>query len=189
MKLRSFLIVLAFIAIPLLAACGDDDNTSNGSSIQKTASAVIQQGKTAVNNGVNTVQGAATTVTGKLTAAATSGQSGTTKIAVSEKDFSISPDNTSPQHGALTFDVKNEGATAHQFVVLKTDIAEDKLPVASGTVNETATGITKIAEIPNVDPGQSQTLTTSALAPGTYVLICNLPAHYQAGMHTTLHVQ
>jgi uncharacterized cupredoxin-like copper-binding protein len=188
MKLRSFLIVLAFIAIPLLAACGDDDNT-NTNSVQQTASAVINQGKTAVNNGVNTVQGAATTVTGKLTAAATSGQNSTTKVAISEKDFSVNADNTSPKAGVLTFDVKNEGATAHQFVVLKTDIAEDKLPVASGTVNETATGITKIGEIPNIDPGQSQTLTTSALAPGTYVLICNLPAHYQAGMHTTLHVQ
>ena len=199
--MRCLLIVIALAALPVIAAaCGDDDSSN---STQQTVNAAINNGKTAVNNGktaVNnaqsTVNGARTavdngdaTVQGKATASATGGLSLATKVQITEKDFSISADNSSPPHGTISFDIKNDGATQHQFVVLKTDIPEGQLPMSNGTVNETASGITKIAELVAIDPGQSKTLSTNALASGTYVLICNNPAHYQAGMHTTLHVQ
>ena len=39
--------------------------------------------------------------------------------------------------GSVTFTIKNDGTVVHEFVVLKTDLASDKLPTtADGTVDE-----------------------------------------------------
>ena len=42
-------------------------------------------------------------------------------------------------------------------------------------------------EVSELDPGKSGTLTV-ALKPGKYLLICNVPGHYSAGMWTEFEV-
>ena len=87
--------------------------------------------------------------------------------------------------GAVTFEVSNAPDTGltHEFVVLKTDLAADKLPVKNGQVPESQ--FKKMGEVEDIDPGKNKRLTLK-LAPGHYVLICNRPGHYAMGLHTSL---
>jgi uncharacterized cupredoxin-like copper-binding protein len=90
--------------------------------------------------------------------------------------------------GTVTFEVSNAPDTGltHEFVVLKTDLAADKLPVKNGQVSESQ--FKKMGEVEDIDPGKNKRLTLK-LAPGRYVLICNTPGHYAMGLHTSLLVK
>jgi uncharacterized cupredoxin-like copper-binding protein len=88
--------------------------------------------------------------------------------------------------GTVTFTVKNTGAATHELVVLRTDLADDQLqpnPDEAGKVEEDG----GLGESGDLAPGTTGTFTLT-LTPGHYVLICNEPGHYAAGMHTTLTV-
>lgn len=92
--------------------------------------------------------------------------------------------------GQVTFHVSNTDSTdTHEFVIFKTNLAPGKLPLdSSNNVDETAQGLTKIDEIPDMAPGDVKDLTVT-LDSGNYVAICNLPGHYQAGMYAGFTVQ
>jgi uncharacterized cupredoxin-like copper-binding protein len=93
--------------------------------------------------------------------------------------------------GQVTFHVKNSDSSgAHEFVVFRTDLAPDKLPLdnSGNQVDETAQGLTKVDEIQNMAPGDARN-STVALDPGKYVAISNLPGQYQAGMYAGFTVQ
>ena len=49
------------------------------------------------------------------------------------------------------------------------------------------TRIKHLGEVPDLGPGRAGSLTLQ-LSPGTYLLICNQPNHYKAGMWTKLTV-
>jgi uncharacterized cupredoxin-like copper-binding protein len=87
--------------------------------------------------------------------------------------------------GRITLEVKNAAGNnmEHELVVLKTDLADDALPVSKGEVLEHR--LNKIGEVEDIAPGKSKRASFK-LAPGHYALICNKPGHYAAGMHTTL---
>ncbi|MGU7774874.1 plastocyanin/azurin family copper-binding protein [Burkholderia sp. MR1-5-21] len=87
--------------------------------------------------------------------------------------------------GRVTLDVTNAAGNnmEHELVVLKTDLADDALPVSKGQVLEHK--LKKIGEVEDIAPGKSRR-TSFKLTPGHYVLICNKPGHYEAGMHTAL---
>jgi uncharacterized cupredoxin-like copper-binding protein len=89
--------------------------------------------------------------------------------------------------GAVKLDVTNaaDSNMTHELVVLKTDLAEDALPVHKGAVPEEK--FKKMGEVEDIAPGKSKHLTLT-LAPGNYVLVCNKPGHYSMGMHASLHV-
>jgi uncharacterized cupredoxin-like copper-binding protein len=100
-------------------------------------------------------------------------------------DFSITLDSDSAPAGDVTFDVTNDAEQTHEFVVFQTDLPEDQLPTdENGDVDEEGEGVTLIDEIEDIAGGSSQSLTVN-LDAGSYVLICNLPGHYQQGMHTS----
>jgi uncharacterized cupredoxin-like copper-binding protein len=92
--------------------------------------------------------------------------------------------------GQVTFHVTNtDTADSHEFVIFKTDLPAGQLPLdSSNNVDETAIGLTRIGEIPDMAPGDTKDLTVT-LEPGNYVAICNLPGHYQAGMYASFTVQ
>jgi uncharacterized cupredoxin-like copper-binding protein len=100
-------------------------------------------------------------------------------------DFTVTADPTSAPSGDVTFDVTNDAEQTHEFVVVQTDLAPDALPTdEDGNVDEEGEGITPIDEVEDVEGGSSQSLTVN-LDAGSYVLFCNLPGHYQQGMHTS----
>jgi uncharacterized cupredoxin-like copper-binding protein len=77
----------------------------------------------------------------------------------------------STKAGKVTFQVKNTGATMHQFAIVGAP-AKIVGGVPSGA-------LAKSAELTD---GQSGTVTTT-LKPGSYELVCIMPGHYQAGQH------
>ena len=112
--------------------------------------------------------------------------SGPASIAATEKEFSISLDSNKISSGDVSFTVSNSGTIVHEFVVVKTDKPADQLPQASGEVDEDQ--LTAVDEVEDIEPGASPNLDVH-LDPGHYVVLCNIPGHYAAGMHADLTVQ
>ena len=108
-------------------------------------------------------------------------------VGVTLADFSVTPDENSASAGDVTFDVTNDAEQSHEFVVIKTDLAEDQLPLDDEGVDESADGVEVVDEIEDVGGGSEQSLTVN-LDAGSYVLICNLPGHYAQGMHAAFTV-
>jgi uncharacterized cupredoxin-like copper-binding protein len=105
-------------------------------------------------------------------------------VDVTEKDFAIAISPSSAPSGDITFNIHNDGPSTHEFVIFKTDLAPDALPTNDdGTVNEEGEGVEHIDEVEDIAPDSDATLDVN-LEPGSYVFVCNLPGHYQAGMHT-----
>jgi uncharacterized cupredoxin-like copper-binding protein len=105
------------------------------------------------------------------------------QVTAKESEFKIELGATSAAAGSVTFQINNAGTVVHEFVVMKTDLASDKLPIDSseGVASEDTPGVTAIDEIEDIAVGASPSLTVD-LPAGHYVVICNLPAHYAAGM-------
>jgi uncharacterized cupredoxin-like copper-binding protein len=118
-----------------------------------------------------------------------SGCGGEGGIGATLADYSITLDSTSASAGQVTFDVTNDADQTHEFVVLKTDLAEDALPTDdAGDVDEAGDpGIELVDEIEDIEGGSTQSLTVE-LDAGSYVFICNLPGHYRQGMSTSFSV-
>ncbi len=104
------------------------------------------------------------------------------KDAVTLDDFAIHPSITRLKPGKVEFQVKNTSKTEHEFLVIDTKKAANKL--GQGTrVPETG----NIGETGDVKPGRSKTLVLN-LRKGHYAVICNDPGHYMAGMHKDIYV-
>jgi len=103
-------------------------------------------------------------------------------------EMTITPANSTISAGDVVFEVKNAGTVVHEMVVLKTDLAVDALPTkADGSFDEEGAGVTALGEVADVAVGATATLPLK-LEPGNYVLVCNLPGHFTAGMVTGLTV-
>ena len=120
------------------------------------------------------------------TNAATVNTSATT-VNATLTDSKIVLDKSSVPSGKITFLVSNAGTMTHEVVVLKTDVAADKIapnPEEPGKMSEDGSQ----GESGDLDPTQKATFTLD-LVPGNYVLICNQPAHYLLGMHIAFTVK
>lgn len=118
-----------------------------------------------------------------------------TTVEVKLQEWAVGTNMTTAPAGAFTFAVTNAGpADVHEFVVIKTDLSLIALPTdATGAVDEAGGGMEVMGEIEDVAVGASAELKVT-LAPGAYVLICNIydetekEAHYQEGMRTSFTV-
>ncbi len=112
---------------------------------------------------------------------------GGTTVNATLKEWTLSLDKSSATSGKVTFSATNGGTVEHELVVFKTDLAPDALPLSGSSVDEEASGVTMKDEIAEFSPGTTKTLTLN-LDPGKYVLICNVPGHYQQGLHAAFSV-
>lgn len=115
-------------------------------------------------------------------AAETSPRSVTVKLI----DYQVSPAATSVAPGRVTFVVHNADNVPHNLVVLRTGIAPRSLPV-TGTHGR-AREIGRRGATAWLRNEQTVRLTL-ALRPGRYLLICNVPGHYQRGMVAAFRVR
>jgi uncharacterized cupredoxin-like copper-binding protein len=100
-------------------------------------------------------------------------------------DHAFTIDNTSAKAGNVTFTLVNDAKEQHELIVLKTDTPFDQLEVGKDfRVSEDAS----IGEISETDAGKTATQTFD-LAPGNYVLVCNIPLHYGQGMRLAFTVK
>lgn len=114
-----------------------------------------------------------------------------TDAGITLEEFVIKPDTTRASPGTVTFHVRNEGKVSHEFLVIESDLPKAQLP-RDGIrgVDESKVDIAgRLEEIP---PGGEDALELE-LAPGKYVLICNLfqdgESHYLSGMYNAFTVQ
>ena len=130
--------------------------------------------------------------------AASPAPSGSTSVSVGLQEFAIVPSVASVPAGTVKFVAKNTGPDdIHEMVVLRTDLDPAALPVdKDGKADEEGDGITSIGETGDVAVGETKEASFD-LAPGKYVLICNIvqtepdgsiEAHYKVGMRTAFTV-
>jgi uncharacterized cupredoxin-like copper-binding protein len=112
-----------------------------------------------------------------------------TPVNVLLEDFKVRQDPAVVPAGTVSFRILNQGPTTHEYIVVRTDRAPDKLPLQRDglTVNEEAPGIDLLDEAEGLDIDDRQTLVLD-LAAGHYVMYCNLEGHYLGGMHAALTV-
>jgi uncharacterized cupredoxin-like copper-binding protein len=117
---------------------------------------------------------------------------GPSKVDVSLTTYKITLSTDSVKAGEVVFHVTNDATDlVHEFVIFKTDLPEDQLPLTSeNIVDEEGAGITFINEVEDVETGTSQDLTVT-LESGRYVLLCNTAEnnHYMRGMHIVFNVK
>lgn len=108
-------------------------------------------------------------------------------IKVTLTDTAVTLDVAQVKPGKVTFEVTNskDSKADHEMVVLRTDLAQDKLPVKGAEVEEGK--LKNLGEAHDMKPGVVKRLSLK-LGAGHYVLICNIPGHYAMGMHTSLTV-
>jgi uncharacterized cupredoxin-like copper-binding protein len=100
----------------------------------------------------------------------------------------IKTDVTEVPAGNVTFAVTNVSKdTLHEMLVSPIKSLDDELPYIEdqNRVDEENSG--DLGEVSELDPGKSGALTLD-LKPGLYLLYCNVPGHYAAGMWTVVKV-
>jgi uncharacterized cupredoxin-like copper-binding protein len=113
-------------------------------------------------------------------------------VAVTERDFRISVAGVSIRprvsSGDLRLSVSNRGPDTHELLVAR--MRGSRLPLRTDglTVDEDAAKPATVATLDGGQPGTVRQLRLR-LAPGHYVLFCNMAGHYLGGMRTELVVQ
>lgn len=168
-------------------ACGDSNNSTGtaGGDTSATVSTVATTGTTG---------GSATSTGQGRTGAPADGDTETSAQTPEGTEATATVTLGKPQEMAITvpgtiaagkvkFEVTNSGAAPHEFVLLKTETKAADLPTEGGKAKET--GLVDKTE--TLDPGASADLEVDLKA-GHYVVLCNVPGHYQAGMYKDLTV-
>ncbi len=114
-------------------------------------------------------------------------RNGLASLKVSERDFRI----TAPRYvraGDLRLQVRNEGPGTHDLFVVR--FAGEHLPLRPDgfTVNEGALRRVTVVTFEDSGPGGHREAVVR-LAPGRYILFCNMAGHYLGGMYTTVIVR
>jgi uncharacterized cupredoxin-like copper-binding protein len=135
-------------------------------------------------------------ITGTIAACTGSGgvlqETGNGPVSATVKEWQIDLSSTNLAAGKITFNISNQGDKEHEFVVRKTDLKSDALPLNDASeVSEDATELTAVgdpSEVAEIASGSTDRTLTVTLQPGHYVVFCNLHVeellHYQKGMHT-----
>ncbi|HZP28414.1 MAG TPA: sulfocyanin-like copper-binding protein [Acidimicrobiia bacterium] len=111
-------------------------------------------------------------------------------VKVDENEFTISASAATVPAGRVRFVVHNTGHVKHELVVLRTNASATTVPLSgkSGRTVENGRGVKDVGEVENIKGGAVKS-NTLKLAPGHYVLECNLSGHYMAGMRAEFQVQ
>jgi len=100
-------------------------------------------------------------------------------IEITEMEFAIvSSEMTFKVGETYTFNVTNQGAFTHEFVISQNGVYDVPLETADGDE----------AEIEDIAPGQTATLEFTFTEAGTYQFACFIGQHYQNGMALTVEV-
>jgi uncharacterized cupredoxin-like copper-binding protein len=106
-------------------------------------------------------------------------------VDVTLKDFSIHASTPSVKAGPVVLNVYNQGPATHEFVVVRTDLPADRLPIAADGLSVDEDVLARVGEISEVNISTSEALDLR-LSPGRYVFFCNLEGHYLGGMRLAL---
>jgi uncharacterized cupredoxin-like copper-binding protein len=126
-------------------------------------------------------------------AAPVSAASSTIKVELWDKPdgtqgITLNPDKI--KAGKVTFVVTNASKTEqeHEFLVVKTNLTADKLPMTQGGARVDEDKLGHIDEVGDIEPGKTKK-GTFTLTAGKYLLFCNEEGHMNAGMVTSFVVE
>jgi uncharacterized cupredoxin-like copper-binding protein len=109
-------------------------------------------------------------------------------ITIDMGEYYYRPKNATAKAGSVTISARNIGKLPHELVLARTNVAPSALPtLPDGSVDEEKLEAQGKApgEIPETLGGKTKSGTIK-LPAGRYVMYCNIPGHYAAGMYGTL---
>lgn len=110
-------------------------------------------------------------------------------VNVELKEFVVESSPEQANSGTIRFRIDNTGSVPHELVLLKTDLAEDALPLTpDGALVDEPNAGQVLGGVDEFPAGENRTAEFEVEA-GNYVLICNIPSHYKAGMTATFTVK
>lgn len=103
-------------------------------------------------------------------------------IDIIENEWNLKFDNKIIYAGQVTFNVINQGKAEHEVVILKTNLDAETLIFKSNGVeiDESASGQI-VGEVKSIQSEKTGSVVVN-LYSGKYLLFCNIPGHYKAGM-------
>jgi uncharacterized cupredoxin-like copper-binding protein len=102
--------------------------------------------------------------------------------------MSIRLDKPTVKAGAVAFDVTNwSRGMVHEVFVVSVDNPSAPLPYDYSQARVPEEQVKVLGEAADLQPNMSNTFQLT-LDPGSYLLICNVPGHYAAGMWVPLNV-
>jgi uncharacterized cupredoxin-like copper-binding protein len=109
-------------------------------------------------------------------------------VDLSTAPMGVKASPSSAPTGDVTFDVTNTSKdTIHEMIVMYVGNSTKPLPYIDNEERVDEEKVRDLGEVSELDPGGSGALTVH-LDPGKYLLICNVPGHYAAGMWTEFDV-
>lgn len=112
------------------------------------------------------------------------GNAGTT-VAVTLVDDAVTLEPATVPAGPVRFEATNEGTMTHELEIFA-GATTTELPVESNVA--VTEGLELLDEVEDIVPGATGELAVD-LEPGSYLVVCNLPGHYAAGMAALLTVE
>ena len=111
------------------------------------------------------------------------------KADIKKAIMSIVADQKSVPAGKVTFEVTNASkGTVHEMLVAPVVYENTVLPFLDNENRADEEKSGDLGEVSELEPGKTGSLTVE-MKPGLYILYCNVPGHYMAGMWTTLKVE
>lgn len=102
--------------------------------------------------------------------------------------MTLTLDKATIKAGETTFMVHNDAMSEeHEMVLVKLKSPDQKIEVVAGKDRIDEKKLKSMGEVSDLKPGAEGELKAK-LTPGSYVLLCNIKGHYQAGMHAQLTV-
>ena len=96
--------------------------------------------------------------------------------------MAIRADHASVKAGTIAFDVTNwSRSVIHEMVIVSVDSPDAPLPYDYNKLEVPEEQVKVVGDSGTLAPNASKTVEV-ALAPGSYILLCNVPGHYAAGM-------
>lgn len=109
-------------------------------------------------------------------------------VRVTLSDFAVDPEVATVAPGRYDLLLTNEGPTVHELVVARTGHRADGLPLSPDGIDADEPSLETVGADEVVDLEDSDRLPVD-LAPGHYVLYCNIEGHYRSGMYADLDVR
>lgn len=112
-------------------------------------------------------------------------------VEVTMADNSFTPSKvTVPSGTEITFRFINEGAIDHEALIgTETEQADHEMEMSGGRDMGDMDHGTGTSEALTVQPGGTETIVRTFDSPGTHLIGCHVPGHYDAGMKATVTVK